>query len=177
MAGNLSRRQEDVILNIFFKVPEIFTERDRKSGGEPWGECARFWSKRTMGGALNRMRQTLEDGGWLARKPRLNGVGSYATTEYLPLKSIRYLKEKFPNLPGVDAALSEALSREAREEVARQAEREIAAKREAERDAERSKKRREAMAEILMRFQIQHSLSPDQLETLMTETAEAEMST
>lgn len=185
MEPKLTKRQEDVLLNIHLKDQAHDGERTRdpwesysKRHGEPvpaWGRPATYQRSGRAGGARYRMVERIAEMGFIPMRRYLSGR-SYPQTGKLTASGARHLAARYPDLPGIADAVKEAEAREAEEAATAAKERQEATAARLERAAIRKEKRREAMAAVLQDFQVRHDLTGDQLEAMWLRIVDEEHS-
>lgn len=181
--SKLTKRQEDVLLNIHLKDQAHDGERTRdpwesysKRHGEPvpaWGRPATHQRYGRAGGARYRMVERIAEMGFIPMSEGRTGR-TWPNTGRLTLKGLQHIKGRHPDLPGITEALRAAASLELEEEAKAKAAREEAARFREERAIKRSFARRNAMAAVLQDFQVRHDLTGVQLEAMWLRIVEEE---
>ncbi len=181
--STLTKRQDDVLLNIHLKDQAHDGERTRepwesysKRHGEPvpvWGRPATHQRSGRAGGARYRMVERIADLGMIPTRTYPSGR-TYPQTGKLTAAGARHLADRYPDLPGITDAVREAEDREVAEAAKAADERKEREAERLQRAARRAEKRREAMAAVLQDFQVRHNLTGDQLEAMWLRIVEEE---
>lgn len=181
--SKITKRQEDVLLNIFLSDQAYDGERTRepwesytKRHGQPvpeWGRPVTHQGRGRAGGARTRMIERLMDAGLMRCRWSPSGY-RIALTGSLPVKGLQYLLERFPALPGLTEAIAGASKEEADAAAAKAKEREEQEAARLKRAEARAAERRERMAAVLRDFQVRHDLTQNQLEAMWLRIVEEE---
>lgn len=177
-----TRRQRDVLINLYLGDQVADGKRVLKweeLGTEPvdvpaWGLPARFgnWNS-NMGGAVRRMKVRLGEDGWL--EYRINQFGNVYGLNKLTLKALEWLKLTFPELPDIDKKVADQRAAEDQAKVDQAIQKQANEAARLKRRAKRKNERRTRMEAVLRDFQVQHSLTDDQLVDMWTRIADEEV--
>lgn len=177
----LTARQAECLVNIYLKDHSWEGRRSTKTdglmpapeGGFPaWGAPDRYRHVSRMGGALKRLRDGMADAELLFSHYSERGYRSIR--DEITSKGLKALKALYPALPDIDWRIEQVV---AFEEAQAKADEAKAAENRRQLDATRERRRAaraERMNAILQDYQINHSLTPDQLHDMWVRVCDEE---
>jgi DNA-binding transcriptional MerR regulator len=134
----------------------------------PWGRPERFGGHSNKGGAYGRMRTRMAELGFLQERTSRHGRTYHVNA--LTAKAMHALRAAHPTLPDIDTRLAAQETKEAEAAAAAKAEAEAARaefqRQQAERKAAKGAACAQAMAAVLQDYQVQHTLTTDQLQAM-----------
>lgn len=177
-------RQFEVLVNIYLGDQHSDGRRSRerykwKEGDEdvvihPWGRPRAYGSHvGNMGGAVRRMKEAMAEGGLL--EYRIGSRGHTWVRDNLTLKALLTLQIKYPTLPDIEQRIADQRAKDEAAAVDAKLEAQANEAARLKRAAKRKVERKDRMEAVLRDYQIDHSLTDDQLVDMWSRIVEEEV--